>query len=88
MVKLSIPLKDRPPILFQYNWLILFVGGLMHLLYFYQAIKYIESLPLEKRPMKDSEGANFRKNQLEKQIPEHDINPAACDNLTPAEMQM
>jgi len=51
------------------------------------AQKYIEALPLEMRPLRGTDGANYRKRLLERQIPEHDIDAAVCDNLTPVEAQ-
>ncbi|GAB6023468.1 hypothetical protein CHUAL_008247 [Chamberlinius hualienensis] len=50
------------------------------------AKKYMEALPLEKQPIKGSDGAAIRKRLLERQIPDHDIDPEACDDLTSAEI--
>lgn len=52
------------------------------------AKKYMAALPLEKQPIKGSDGAAMRKRLLERQIPDHDIDPAACDDLTPAEANL
>ena len=45
----------------------------------------MKSLPESKLPISDSEGARYRKKQLEKQVPLHDIDPNVCHNLTPKE---
>lgn len=43
---------------------------------------YMKALPVERLPIKGSTGAALRKQQLQKQIPLHDIDYQACDELT------
>lgn len=49
------------------------------------AADYMNALPLEKMPIKGSAGAALRRQQLQKQIPLHDIDYKACDGLTDQE---
>ncbi|XP_033210834.1 uncharacterized protein LOC117168950 [Belonocnema kinseyi] len=49
------------------------------------AADYMKALPSEKLPIKGSAGAVFRRQQLQKQLPLHDIDHQACDALTDEE---
>ncbi|XP_018581576.1 testin-like [Scleropages formosus] len=51
------------------------------------AVRYIELLPQEKRPVAGTEGAAYRKKQLAKQLPEHDQDPTKCHELSPGEVK-
>ncbi|XP_054632360.1 testin [Dunckerocampus dactyliophorus] len=51
------------------------------------AVRYIELLPPEKRPVAGSEGAAYRRQQMAHQLPEHDQDPAKCHQLSPAEVK-
>ncbi|KAL4659474.1 testin-like [Arapaima gigas] len=51
------------------------------------AVRYIELLPQEKRPVAGTEGAAYRKKQLAKQLPEHDQDPSKCHELSPGEVK-
>uniref|UniRef100_A0A3Q3ATI4 Testin n=1 Tax=Kryptolebias marmoratus TaxID=37003 RepID=A0A3Q3ATI4_KRYMA len=53
----------------------------------YLAMRYIELLPLEKRPVAGTEGAVYRRQQMACQLPEHDQDPSKCHELTPAEVK-
>uniref|UniRef100_A0A1A7XFP5 Testin n=1 Tax=Iconisemion striatum TaxID=60296 RepID=A0A1A7XFP5_9TELE len=53
----------------------------------YLAVRYIELLPPEKRPIAGSEGAVYRRKQMARQLPEHDQNPSKCHELSPAEVK-
>lgn len=46
------------------------------------ASEYMQLLPSNKLPISGSEGALYRRQQLEKQVPLHDFNANACHNLT------
>jgi len=46
------------------------------------ASEYMQLLPSDKLPISGSEGAFYRRKQLEKQVPLHDFNANACHNLT------
>ncbi|XP_064199104.1 testin [Anguilla rostrata] len=50
-------------------------------------VRYIELLPVEKRPVVGSEGAAYRKKQMAKQLPEHDQDPSKCHELSPNEVR-
>ncbi|XP_017573208.1 testin [Pygocentrus nattereri] len=51
------------------------------------ALRYMEMLPPERRPIAGTQGADYRKKQMAKQLPEHDQDPARCHELTPAEVK-
>ncbi|KAF3855258.1 hypothetical protein F7725_023313 [Dissostichus mawsoni] len=51
------------------------------------AARYIELLPAEKRPVAGTEGAVYRRQQMARQLPEHDQDPAQCHELSPAEVK-
>ncbi|KAM9569557.1 testin-like [Salvelinus alpinus] len=53
----------------------------------YMAVRYIELLPPERRPIAGTEGAAYRRQQMAVQLPEHDQDPAKCHELTPAEVK-
>ncbi|KAJ3595889.1 hypothetical protein NHX12_002301 [Muraenolepis orangiensis] len=53
----------------------------------YMAVRYIELLPPEKRPVVGSEGAVYRRQQMACQLPEHDQDPSKCHELSPAEVK-
>ncbi|XP_061679626.1 testin [Syngnathoides biaculeatus] len=53
----------------------------------YVAVRYIELLPPEKRPVAGTEGAAYRRQQMARQLPEHDQDPAKCHELSPAEVK-
>lgn len=53
----------------------------------FQAVRYIELLPPEKRPVAGTEGAVYRRQQMARQLPEHDQDPSRCHELTPAEVK-
>lgn len=44
-------------------------------------------LPKEKQPVAGSEGAQYRKKQLAKQLPAHDQDPSKCHELSPKEVK-
>lgn len=46
------------------------------------ASEYMQLLPSDKLPISGSEGAFYRRKQLEKQVPLHDFNANVCHNLT------
>eukprot|EP00118_Oscarella_pearsei_P003858 m.16033 g.16033 ORF g.16033 m.16033 type:complete len:384 (+) comp26691_c0_seq1:207-1358(+) len=52
------------------------------------AVKYMESLPEEKVPLKGTDGHKYRRDQLINQLPVHDNDASKCDNLTPAEREL
>lgn len=52
-----------------------------------QAVRYIQLLPPEKRPIAGSEGAAYRRQQMARQLPEHDQDPSKCHELSPAEVK-
>lgn len=49
------------------------------------AADYMKALPVDKLPIKGSAGAAFRRQQLQKQLPLHDIDHKACDGLSDQE---
>ncbi|XP_026878049.2 testin isoform X1 [Electrophorus electricus] len=51
------------------------------------ALRYMELLPPERRPIAGTQGADYRKKQMAKQLPEHDQDPERCHELSPAEVQ-
>lgn len=51
------------------------------------ALRYMEFLPPERRPIAGSAGADYRKKQMAKQLPEHDQDPECCHELSPAEVK-
>lgn len=53
----------------------------------FQAVRYIELLPPEKRPVAGTEGAVYRRQQMARQLPEHDQDPSKCHELSPAEVK-
>lgn len=52
-----------------------------------QALRYMELLPPERRPIAGTQGADYRKKQMAKQLPEHDQDPERCHELSPAEVK-
>lgn len=52
-----------------------------------KAVEYIASLPKEKQPIRGTEGGQYRRKQLMRQLPPHDQEPGACHDLTPQEKQ-
>lgn len=52
-----------------------------------QARQYMQMLPKEKQPVAGSEGAQYRKKQLAKQLPAHDQDPSKCHELSPKEVK-
>ncbi|XP_023208977.1 testin [Xiphophorus maculatus] len=51
------------------------------------AVRYIELLPPEKRPVAGTQGAAYRRQQMDRQLPEHDQDPSKCHELSPAEVK-
>ncbi|XP_011605624.2 testin isoform X1 [Takifugu rubripes] len=51
------------------------------------AVRYIELLPPEKRPVAGTQGAAYRRQQMARQLPEHDQDPSKCHELSPAEVK-
>uniref|UniRef100_W5KWI3 Testin n=1 Tax=Astyanax mexicanus TaxID=7994 RepID=W5KWI3_ASTMX len=51
------------------------------------ALRYMELLPPEQRPIAGTQGAGYRKKQMAKQLPEHDQDPTRCHELSPAEVK-
>uniref|UniRef100_A0A3Q3JQU1 Testin n=1 Tax=Monopterus albus TaxID=43700 RepID=A0A3Q3JQU1_MONAL len=51
------------------------------------AVRYIELLPPEKRPVTGTEGAAYRRQQMARQLPEHDQDPSKCHELNPDEVK-
>ncbi|EDL28963.1 mCG54711 [Mus musculus] len=49
--------------------------------------KYMQMQPKEKQPVSGSEGAQYRKKQLAKQLPPHDQDPSKCHELSPKEVK-
>ena len=47
----------------------------------------MQMLPKEKQPVAGSEGAQYRKTQLAKQLPAHDQDPSKCHELSPKEVK-
>lgn len=52
-----------------------------------QARQYMQMLPKEKQPVAGSEGAQYRKKQLAKQLPAHDQDPSKCHELSVKEVK-
>lgn len=50
-------------------------------------MRYIELLPPEKRPVAGTQGAAYRRQQMDRQLPEHDQDPSKCHELSPAEVK-
>ncbi|XP_026222163.1 testin [Anabas testudineus] len=53
----------------------------------YLAARYIELLPPEKRPVAGTQGAAYRRQQMARQLPEHDQDPSKCHELSPPEVK-
>ncbi|XP_021913698.1 uncharacterized protein LOC110826900 isoform X2 [Zootermopsis nevadensis] len=51
------------------------------------AAQYMLQLPSSKLPISGSDGALYRRQQLEKQVPLHDIDASKCHGLTPDEIK-
>ncbi|TSS60363.1 Testin [Bagarius yarrelli] len=51
------------------------------------ALRYMDLLPPERRPIAGTQGADYRKKQMAKQLPEHDQDPERCHELSPAEVK-
>lgn len=51
------------------------------------AAEYMQQLPASKLPISGSDGALYRRQQLEKQVPLHDLNANLCHNLTSDEVK-
>lgn len=51
------------------------------------ALLYMELLPPERRPIAGSAGADYRKKQMAKQLPDHDQDPERCHELSPGEVK-
>lgn len=47
----------------------------------------MELLPPERRPIAGTAGADYRKKQMAKQLPEHDQDPEYCHELSPGEVK-
>ncbi|XP_067234893.1 testin [Chanodichthys erythropterus] len=52
------------------------------------ALRYMELLPPERRPIAGSAGADYRKKQMAKQLPDHDQDPERCHELSPSEVKL
>ncbi|ROL43974.1 Testin [Anabarilius grahami] len=52
------------------------------------ALRYMELLPPEQRPIAGSAGADYRKKQMAKQLPDHDQDPERCHELSPSEVKL
>ncbi|XP_065147866.1 testin [Paramisgurnus dabryanus] len=52
------------------------------------ALRYMELLPPERRPIAGTTGADYRKKQMAKQLPEHDQDPERCHELSPGEVKL
>lgn len=50
------------------------------------AEEYMLQLPAAKLPISGSDGAQYRRMQLEKQVPIHDLDASKCHGLTPVEV--
>lgn len=50
-------------------------------------MRYIELLPPDKRPVAGTAGAVYRRQQMARQLPEHDQDPSKCHELSPAEVK-
>lgn len=62
-------------------------SALIFLPFVSQAVRYIELLPPEKRPVAGTQGAAYRRQQMARQLPEHDQDPSKCHELSPAEVK-
>lgn len=51
------------------------------------AAEYMQQLPANKLPISGSAGAQYRRQQLERQIPLHDLAPNMCHDLSACEIQ-
>nr|AAQ91277.1 testis derived transcript [Danio rerio] len=51
------------------------------------ALRYMELLPPEQRPIAGTTGADYRKKQMAKQLPDHDQDPERCHELSPGEIK-
>ncbi|XP_059401909.1 testin-like [Carassius carassius] len=51
------------------------------------ALRYMELLPPERRPIAGTAGADYRKKQMAKQLPDHDQDPERCHELSPGEVK-
>lgn len=49
---------------------------------------YIQLLPPERRPIAGTAGAEYRKQQMARQLPEHDQEPSCCHDLSPGEVKV
>ncbi|XP_051740350.1 testin [Ctenopharyngodon idella] len=52
------------------------------------ALLYMELLPPERRPIAGTAGADYRKKQMAKQLPDHDQDPERCHELSPSEVKV
>uniref|UniRef100_A0A8C2HLC1 Testin n=1 Tax=Cyprinus carpio TaxID=7962 RepID=A0A8C2HLC1_CYPCA len=52
------------------------------------ALLYMELLPPERRPIAGTAGADYRKKQMAKQLPDHDQDPERCHELSPSEVKL
>lgn len=66
---------------------LLFVSLSLMILFLLQALRYMELLPPERRPIAGTQGADYRKKQMAKQLPEHDQDPVRCHELSPGEVK-
>uniref|UniRef100_A0A3Q1G4Y7 Testin n=1 Tax=Acanthochromis polyacanthus TaxID=80966 RepID=A0A3Q1G4Y7_9TELE len=81
MVTITLPIpKDVPMKSVTYEWAPPVANK-------YMAVRYIELLPPEKRPVAGTEGAAYRRQQMARQLPEHDQDPSKCHELSPAEVK-
>uniref|UniRef100_A0A3Q4B0T7 Testin n=1 Tax=Mola mola TaxID=94237 RepID=A0A3Q4B0T7_MOLML len=81
MITISLPIpKDVPMKSVTYEWAPPVANK-------YLAVRYIELLPPEKRPVAGTEGAAYRRQQMARQLPEHDQDPSKCHDLSPAEVK-
>lgn len=81
--KVLFPLSPLGPLYFP----LLHSHPLFFLPFDFQAVRYIELLPPEKRPVAGTEGAVYRRQQMARQLPEHDQDPSKCHELSPAEVK-
>ncbi|TRZ01590.1 hypothetical protein DNTS_010155 [Danionella cerebrum] len=51
------------------------------------ALRYMELLPPDQRPIAGTAGADYRKKQMAKQLPDHDQDPERCHELSPGEVK-
>ena len=66
-------------------WLRLELNSKFH--HLLQIDDYLDSLPDDKKPIAGTEGAQYRKKQLMRQLPAHDQEPSECHDLTPQETE-